>query len=230
MNHQATAASIEAGHETEDSMHTAGKPVNTEVLIIGGGPAGSTAAALLAEQGFHVTLLEKCEHPRFHIGESLLPANMPLLDKLGVREQVAAIGMPKWGVEFNALENGKQTHIEFAEAWDKTMPYAYQVRRSEFDEVLFRNAQKKGAHGIEGCRVREVKFDDDHAYVKAQLADGSLQDYIADFVVDAEEPSSAMVNATGFRALNPMPLQRINSNVEGENLFEFYLFFVCLLS
>ncbi len=194
MNHQATAASIEAGHKTEDSMHTAGKPVKTDVLIIGGGPAGSTAAALLAEQGFHVTMLEKCEHPRFHIGESLLPANMPLLDKLGVREQVAAIGMPKWGVEFNALEQGKQTHIEFAEAWDKTMPYAYQVRRSEFDEVLFRNAQKKGAHGIEGCRVRDVQFGDDHAYVKAQLVDGSMQDYVADFVVDASGRDTFLAN------------------------------------
>src|SRR3546814_12374807 len=76
-------------------------PLLCDILIIGGGPAGSTAAALLAQKGFKVVLLEKEIHPRFHIGESLLPANMPLLEKLGVREKVAAIGMPKWGVEFN---------------------------------------------------------------------------------------------------------------------------------
>ncbi len=71
-----------------------------DVLVIGGGPAWSTAAALLAERGRKVTLLEKDVHPRFHLGESPLPANMPLLDKLGVRDGVKAIGMPKWGVEF----------------------------------------------------------------------------------------------------------------------------------
>ncbi|MDQ9171791.1 NAD(P)/FAD-dependent oxidoreductase [Oxalobacteraceae bacterium R-40] len=185
MNSPATDTPAQTDLQAQRVVQTVGKPQKTEVLIIGGGPAGSTAAALLAEQGFHVTLLEKSVHPRFHIGESLLPANMPLLDKLGVREQVAAIGMPKWGVEFNAPEENKQTHIEFSEAWDKTMPYAYQVRRSDFDEVLFRNAQQKGAHAIEGCRVRDVQFSDDHATVKAQMPDGCMQEYLADFVIDA---------------------------------------------
>src|ERR1035437_9327044 len=71
-----------------------------DVLLFGGGPAGSTAAALLAERGYRVTLLEKAHHPRFHIGESLLPANLPLLEKLGVADAVKAIGMEKWGAEF----------------------------------------------------------------------------------------------------------------------------------
>jgi flavin-dependent dehydrogenase len=197
MMNQAPDSFTQANSMASGSMQAENEPAKTEVLIIGGGPAGSTAAALLAEQGFHVTLLEKCEHPRFHIGESLLPANMPLLDKLGVREEVAAIGMPKWGVEFNAPEEHKQTHIEFAEAWDKTMPFAYQVRRSEFDEVLFRNAQKKGAHAIEGCRVRDVQFSDDHASVKAQMPDGSMQEYIADFVIDASGRDTFLAN--GFK-------------------------------
>ncbi len=71
-----------------------------DVLIVGGGPAGSTAAILLAEQGYRVVVLEKTHHPRFHIGESLLPANLPLLQRLGVARQVHAIGMQKWGAEF----------------------------------------------------------------------------------------------------------------------------------
>jgi 2-polyprenyl-6-methoxyphenol hydroxylase-like FAD-dependent oxidoreductase len=71
-----------------------------DVLVIGGGPAGSTAAALLSQRGHRVTLVEKARHPRFHIGESLLPANLPLFERLGVAEQVRAIGMDKWGAEF----------------------------------------------------------------------------------------------------------------------------------
>jgi len=72
-----------------------------DVLIIGGGPAGSTMATFLVAKGWRVVLLEKERHPRFHIGESLLPLNMPLLERLGVREQVAQIGLVKLAAEFN---------------------------------------------------------------------------------------------------------------------------------
>ena len=73
-----------------------------EVLVIGGGPAGSTVAALLAERGRDVVLVEKETHPRFHIGESLLPLNMPLFDRLGVAGEIERIGMPKYGAELVA--------------------------------------------------------------------------------------------------------------------------------
>ena len=69
-----------------------------DVLVVGGGPAGSTAGALLAEKGWHVVVLEKDRHPRFHIGESLLPMNLPLFDRLGVRAEIEAIAMMKYGV------------------------------------------------------------------------------------------------------------------------------------
>ena len=75
-----------------------------DILIIGGGPGGSTAAILLAEMGYRVVVVEKAHHPRFHIGESLLPANLPLLERLGVAEKVRAIGMEKWGAEFRSEE------------------------------------------------------------------------------------------------------------------------------
>src|SRR5208282_2680540 len=129
-----------------------------DVLIVGGGPAGSTAAILLAEQGYRVVVLEKDRHPRFHIGESLLPANLPLLRRLGVAEQVRAIGMEKWGAEFISPHGGRHQEFEFAQAWDKSLAFAYQVRRSEFDEILIRRAAAAGAEVIEGCRARAVEI------------------------------------------------------------------------
>ncbi|MEO8753437.1 MAG: FAD-dependent oxidoreductase, partial [Casimicrobiaceae bacterium] len=156
-----------------------------DVLVIGGGPAGSTAAALLAELGHRVTLLEKTRHPRFHIGESLLPANLPLFRRLGLEEQMRAIGMKKPGAEFVSPRHGTNQVFEFSEAWDKSMPFAYQVRRSEFDEVLIRNAAAKGAAVIEDCRVREVKFEGGGATVRAEHGDGRFASWHAKFVVDA---------------------------------------------
>src|SRR5882762_1421386 len=129
-------------------------PVACDILIIGGGPAGSTAAILLAEKGYRVVVVEKARHPRFHIGESLLPANRPLLERLGVAGQVRAIGMQKWGAEFISHLDGRGQEFLVANAWDKTMPMAYQVRRSEFDEILARRAAAQGADVVEGCRVR----------------------------------------------------------------------------
>ncbi|HEX5362889.1 MAG TPA: NAD(P)/FAD-dependent oxidoreductase [Gallionella sp.] len=158
-----------------------------DVLVIGGGPAGSTAAALLAERGYRVTLLEKAHHPRFHIGESLLPANLPLLEKLGVAEAVKAIGMEKWGAEFVSPWHEHRQSFEFADAMDKSMPMAYQVRRAEFDEILIRNASRKNARVVEGCQVQEVDFlpDDAGALVQARHDDGSLETLHARFVLDA---------------------------------------------
>ena len=158
-----------------------------DVLIIGGGPAGSTAATLLAERGYRVTLLEKAHHPRFHIGESLLPANLPLLEKLGVADEVKAIGMKKWGAEFVSPWHDHKQEFEFADAMDKSMPMAYQVRRSEFDEILIRNASRKNARVVEGCRVQNVDFlpDNGGAVVQAIHEDESIETVTARFVLDA---------------------------------------------
>lgn len=158
-----------------------------DALVIGGGPAGSTIAALLAQKGYRVTLVEKAHHPRFHIGESLLPANLPLLEKLGVAEEVRAIGMEKWAAEFVSPWHAHQQAFQFADAWDKSMPYAYQVERSAFDEILIRNAERRGAHVIEGCRVTDVEFlpDDVGAIIQTKYDDGAIQSWRTRFVLDA---------------------------------------------
>jgi 2-polyprenyl-6-methoxyphenol hydroxylase-like FAD-dependent oxidoreductase len=123
-------------------------------------------------------VLEKCQHPRFHIGESLLPANMPLLERLGVADQVKAVGMQKWGAEFVSPWHDHTQEFKFADAWDKSMPYAYQVRRSEFDEILIRNAAKCGAEVYENCKVTGVEFlaDDAGAVVNAASVAGAFCD------------------------------------------------------
>ena len=176
-----------------------------DVLVIGGGPAGSTAAALLARQGRRVVLIEKDRHPRFHIGESLLPANLPLLDDLGVREAVAAIGMPKWGVEFISPTHEHASALRFTDAWDKSLAGAFQVRRSAFDEILLRNAARLGAEVHEGCRVRQVEFRPDFAgaLVESVGPDGRTDRWDARLVVDASGRDTLIANKLRIKSKNP---------------------------
>ena len=173
-----------------------------DVLIVGGGPAGSTAAALLAKQKRHVVLLEKAHHPRFHIGESLLPANVALFDQLGVREQVERIGMPKWGIEFISTEHTHTSFLEFADAWDKSMAYAWQVRRSVLDELLFRHAAACGAHTQEGWRVTQVAFEDGSATVDAVSDGGAKQRWRARYLLDASGRDALLAGKMGLKQKN----------------------------
>ena len=173
-----------------------------DVLVIGGGPAGSTISALLAERGRDVVLLEKERHPRFHIGESLLPLNMPLFDRLGVGEEIRAIGMPKYGAEFVSQWHDQSVHVDFANAWDRSFPSTYQVRRSEFDQILFRNAARKGAKTLEGCRVTGIDFHADGAVVTTRQEDGREQRWQARFVADASGRDTFLANRLGIKRRN----------------------------
>ena len=176
-----------------------------DVLVIGGGPAGTTIAPLLAEKGYRVVLLEKARHPRFHIGESLLPANLPLFERMGVAEEIKAIGMEKWGAEFVSPLHDMSQSFEFADAWDKSMPYAYQVKRAEFDTILIRNAEKKGVEVHECCKAKSVDFlpDNSGAVIKAQHDDGSEFEWKARFVVDASGRDTFLANRFQIKHRNP---------------------------
>jgi flavin-dependent dehydrogenase len=163
-------------------------------MVVGGGPAGSTAAGLLAEQGYRVVLLEKARHPRFHIGESLLPANLPLLERFGVAAEVRAIGIEKWAAEFVSMWDGRRQEFQFAKAWDKSMPLAYHVRRSEFDQILIRRAGQLGARVIEGCKVHDIDFQEGGALAHAEHEDGRREIFAAQTIVDASGRDTLLGN------------------------------------
>ncbi|MBO6938880.1 MAG: tryptophan 7-halogenase [Deltaproteobacteria bacterium] len=137
-----------------------------DVLIAGGGPGGTTAAALLADAGHSVLLLERDHFPRFHIGESLLPAELPLFEKLGF-DPKAVGAVYKQGADFIDEEKGQFARFPFAEGMEGTRGHAWQVERASFDHQLMHIARAKGADCREGVKVDSVEADDDGVTVHA---------------------------------------------------------------
>src|SRR5262245_60599488 len=162
------------------------RTLDVDVLVVGGGPAGSTAATLLARKGHRVLMLEKARHPRFHIGESLLPMNLPILERLGVLEQVRAIGTHKPGAEF-PVDDVNYNTFRFERAIDARFGYAFQVKREEFDQLLFAHAQANGVDAREQVKVERIEFGADGrpAEAIATDADGKPLRVRMRYLVDA---------------------------------------------
>src|SRR5262249_25548364 len=133
-----------------------------DVLVVGGGPAGATAATFLARGGLSVALAERERFPRFHVGESLLPANLPLLERMGVLDAIAGHGfLTKYGAAFHDQETGLEHTFYFREGkpWP---PWSYEVPRADFDRILLDHAvAQPGVCLLQPVTVREATFDAD---------------------------------------------------------------------
>lgn len=176
----------------------------TDVLIIGGGPAGTTFATSMKKNGWDVTLLEKEHHPRFHIGESLLPMNLPILERLGVMDQIEEIGVPKLGADFTVGNSDSSEQIfHFRNALGDSPPQAFEVRRSEFDQLLFENSRKTGVDAQEGVRVTTVTAKTDGSHDVTGIDEtGNQHHWNARYLVDASGRDTFLSRANDWKIPN----------------------------
>jgi flavin-dependent dehydrogenase len=169
-----------------------------DVAIVGGGPGGSSTAAFLAERGLSVAVFEREAFPRFHVGESLMPATMLLLEEMGVRQEVEAHGFQlKYGASFIDEDSGATQTFYFlpGQPWPN---YTYEVARAEFDTVLLDHARKRGASVYQPATVESADVDADGVTVTAS-ADGEPVVVRAAVLVDASGRDGFMASRYGER-------------------------------
>jgi halogenation protein CepH len=181
-------------------------PARADAIVIGGGPAGASAAAILAENGRSVLVLERDPFPRYHVGESLLPALWELWDRLGVAEQIEAAGfVPKQGIRF-AMQGDPEDVVLLTAEYPEYFPrsYTYHVDRARFDQLLLDNARSKGADVREGWTVSDVWMED--GWVKGVYAAPSGEPprrIAADVVIDATGRDCLLARKLGWRRPDP---------------------------
>lgn len=176
-----------------------------DCVVMGGGPAGSTVAALVAEAGYSVLQVEREAMPREHIGESLMPETYWTFQRLGVLDKLKASSYPrKVGVQF-VNHTGKESAPFFFRNHDShESSVTWHVDRAAFDQMLFENAASKGATCVDQTRVLDVLFDEQRAVgVKLCTSVGAARSVAASVVVDATGQQSLLANKLGLRSVNP---------------------------
>jgi flavin-dependent dehydrogenase len=182
------------------------KPSPYDVIIIGAGPAGSTAAALLAEKGRRVVVLEKERFPRYHIGESMMPFCWFTLDRLGVLGEMDKIGYTKkYSVQFVTQDGRQSQPFYFFQHYDHPSSTTWQVERAEFDLMLLENARRRGAEVREQTPVRRVIKDDGGAVigVEAEGPDGETFEVFAPVTIDCSGREQVATAREGWRVKDP---------------------------
>jgi FADH2-dependent halogenase len=160
------------------------KTESYDVAIIGGGPAGSTAATLLAKAGRRVVVFERDKFPRFHIGESLLPFSMQTFDRLGVREKLDRTFLPKFGGEIMAACGSRAIKFYFKDGFRSERDQAYQVTRSEFDKLLLDHSRENGVEVREETEVTKLVFANDRVKIDIESPGGAKSQVEARYLLD----------------------------------------------
>ena len=175
-----------------------------DVIVIGGGPAGSAAATRLGQRGHRVLLLEKEQFPRFHIGESMLPCAMPLIEQLGAMPRLkAADFLPKHAAEFVTADGSLRRRYAFADGLVEGPGSAYEVDRSEFDKLLLDNASDHGVDVRQGTQVMRFEIDPARGVEVVARAGGDREvSYHAQVLIDASGQSSLVAGKRGLRQMD----------------------------
>lgn len=178
---------------------------NYDVIVIGGGPAGSTIASILSREGKSVVLFEKEKFPRHHIGESLMTDTYFTFERMGLLEKLKASPfVRKYSVQF-ANPAGKESRpFYFFEAMHHESSVTWQVTRAQFDLMLIEHAAEQGADVYQETQIKRVLFDGNRAHgVEALMKDGSVVQFEAPVVVDATGQTAMLSNKFGWRVRDP---------------------------